>query len=108
MAFFGEKYHINYIAKDFKAGLTDVRMVVYKPNGVKLGVYTLAEVNVGDGAGIYYYDFEDADMEGTYLFIVNSPSWPKKDAKQVFFEEKVDIADEVASVVTGGPVADFN
>lgn len=88
MAYVTETYRLHYIAKDFKHGLTDVRMVVYKPNGVKQGIYALTELNAGDGKGIYYYDYVDSDLEGTYLFVVNSLSTPKKDARQVYFEKR--------------------
>lgn len=88
MAYINETFRIHYISKNFTGGLTDVRMVVYKPNGVKQGVYILSEVNQGDGAGIYYYDYVDSDIEGSYLFVINSPSLPKKDSKQVTFKRR--------------------
>ena len=88
MAYIGETFRIYYIAKNFVGGLSDVSMVVYKPNGVKQGLYMLTEVNMGDGEGIYYYDYADSDMEGSYLFVVNSPSNPRKDARQVTFVDK--------------------
>lgn len=88
MAFTGQPYRVHYIAKSFQQGLSDVRMVVYKPNGVKQGVYTLIELNAGDGKGIYYHDYEDSDLEGTYLFVIDCLSNPKKDARQVYFSDR--------------------
>lgn len=93
MAYVGETYRVHYMAKNFAQSLLDVRMVVYKPNGVKQGIYTLTELNAGDGKGIYYYDYDDSDLEGSYLFVVNSPSTPKKDARQVFFEKRLGWSD---------------
>lgn len=86
MPYVGQTFRVHYIAKGFRTGLTDVTMVVYKPDGSKQGVYTLSEVNLGDGKGIYYYDYVDSDIAGTYLFVINSLSHPKKDAKQVYFD----------------------
>lgn len=85
----GEPYRLNYIAKGFEGGLADVKGVVYKPDGNKQGVYNFTELNQGDGRGIYYFDYVDSDIEGTYLFVVNSLSHPKKDARQVYFEKRV-------------------
>lgn len=82
----GDTYRVNYIAKNFQQGFTDVRMIVYRPDKTKLGVYALTEVNQGDGKGIYEVDFYDSTQPGIYLFVVNSASCPKKDAKQVFFD----------------------
>lgn len=88
MAFVGQAYKVYYIAKNFTSGLTDVKMVVYKPNGNKQGVYDLIEVDTGDGLGIYVYEYSDSDSEGTYLFVVNSATKSRRDAKQVYFTEK--------------------
>lgn len=98
MAFIDEPYRLHYIAKSFVTGLSDVKMVVYKPNGVKQGVYTLTELNQGDGKGIYFYDYVDSDMEGTYLFVVNSPSVSKKDARQVYFEKRTWLDSEKSQI----------
>lgn len=87
MAYIGQTYRINYISKGFTTGLTDVRMLVVKPDGTQLGIYNLIEFNgTGLAKGIYYYDFEDSDAPGVYLFIVWSVAQNKKDAKQVYFE----------------------
>ena len=80
----GDTVRISYIADSFTSGLTDVQMYVRNPNGSTLGVYTLDEWN---GDGIYYYDFDDADIAGTYLFVVNSVTKPKKDAKKLQITE---------------------
>ena len=84
----GDTYRVSYIARDFKEGLTDVKAVVYKTDLTKQGVYNLTEVNLGDGKGVYSFEYEDSDvnMPGTYTFVINSASNPKKDAKGVYFE----------------------
>jgi hypothetical protein len=85
MAVIGKTFRVNYTAKNHTSGLTDVRMVVYKPNGTKLGVFVLDEYTDGDAAGIYYYDFINADIEGVYLFVVDSPTKPLKSESQEYF-----------------------
>ena len=86
MPVIGDTYRIFYTAKGYKTGLADVRLVVFKPDLGKQGVYQLAEVNQGDGAGIYTCEYTHSDTPGTYLFVVNSASHPGKDARQVYFE----------------------
>ncbi|HNR90706.1 MAG TPA: hypothetical protein PKM65_20385 [Spirochaetota bacterium] len=86
MPVIGKPFAIYYTALGRATGLVDVRMVVYKPNRVKLGVYNLSELNFGDGKGVYYHDFIDADIEGTYLFVINSATKPKWDARQAYFQ----------------------
>jgi len=103
MAYINEPYKFVYTAKNFTPGLSDVKLVVFKPNMVKLGVYNLTEVNSGDGKGIYYYDFNDADIVGTYIFICNSISTPLKDARTLFFDERVsEPASILDEIIDGG------
>ena len=64
MAIIGQPTRIYYEARGFSPGLSDVRMVVYKPNGIKQGIYSMTELNAGDGKGVYYYDYDDSDLEG--------------------------------------------
>lgn len=98
MAYINEPYKFVYVAKNFTSGLTDVKLVVYKPNMVKLGVYDLIEVNAGDGKGVYYYDFNDADIPGTYIFVCNSASCPLKDARTLHFDSRLLNAETTAEV----------
>lgn len=88
MAHINTAYRLYYAAKNYATGLTDVRYYAYKPNGTKLGPYLMTELNAGDGKGIYYDDFLDADIEGSYVFLANSLSNPKQGEKSVWFEEK--------------------
>lgn len=90
MAFLGEPYRIHYVARDFKSRLSDIFMYVYKPNGVRLGPYILSELPVDHGSGVYYEDFMDSDIEGSYLFLIDSVSNPARDAKQIYFSRKLD------------------
>lgn len=88
----GKSFRIRYVARNRQTGLTDVRMVVYKPDGVKQGVYSLTEVNLGDARGVYEYDYFDSDIEGVYMFVINSASYPLKDEKSVYFELDEDVS----------------
>jgi len=89
MAYTNTAYRLYYAVAGYVSGLTDVRYYVYKPNGVKLGAYLMTELNNVTAKGIYYDDFLDADIEGNYLFIANSPSHPKQDEKTVVFEHQI-------------------
>ena len=89
MPYTGTAYRIYYAARDYKTGLTDVRYYVYKPNGIKLGPYSMTELNVGTAKGIYVDDFLDSDIEGKYLFIADCPSYPKQDESSDWFESRV-------------------
>ncbi len=84
-------FRIYYTSKNFIGGLTDVTYHVFKPNGIELGPYTMTEFTVGSAinSGVYYDDFYDADIEGNYLFIVNSLSDPHKDTKSYYFENDI-------------------
>lgn len=85
MAVVGKTFRVHYTAKNHTSGLTDVEMIVTKPDGTKMGVYTLTEYVDVDRQGVYYYDFVDADVEGVYLFMVNSATKPLKDESQIYF-----------------------
>jgi len=85
MAIVGKTFRVNYISKNRVSGLSDVKMVVFKPNGIKLGIYSLEEYSDVDAKGIYYCDFSDADIEGVYLFIVDSVSVPFRSERQEYF-----------------------
>lgn len=89
MPYTNEAHRIYYAALNRATGLSDVRYYVYKPNGVKLGPYPMAELNAGVAKGIYYDDFMDADIEGNYLFISDCPSNPKQAEQSYHFEAKV-------------------
>ena len=102
MAYINEPYKFVYIARNFTAGLPDVKLVVYKPDMTKLGVYNLIEIDAGDGRGIYYYDFTDADIPGVYTFVCNSASCPLKDARTLYFDSRVAIAQSLLSGTVEG------
>lgn len=89
MAYTNTAYRLYYAAKNFTPGLTDVRYYVYKPDGTKLGPYIMQELNSGIASGIYFDDFLDGDIEGNYIFIVNSASNPKQSEESVFFDPKI-------------------
>ena len=100
MAYVGTGYRLYYAAKNYVTGLSDVYYYVYKPSGVKLGPFLMTELNIGIAKGIYYDDFLNADMEGSYLFIANCTSNPKQHEKNVFFEERAITASEKTSIMT--------
>lgn len=93
-----EPYKIYYVAKDFKEGLTDVIMVVYLPDKSYQGYFNLIELNSTIfGKGIYYYEYTPV-TEGEYLFVVDSLTNLKRDAKSATFINRVEKR----------PVAKFN
>jgi hypothetical protein len=92
MAYTNEPYRLYYASLDFQSGLIDVFYYVYKPDGVKLGLYLMSEIEAG--TGIYFSDFT-GDIEGNYLFVANCSSVPKQSEKSVFFKNKVwEVADK--------------
>jgi len=91
MAYINEPYKIVYIAKNFTSGLTDVELIVFKPNMSKMGVYVLTEMQDPEGAGIYYIDFNDADVVGVYTFVVDSVTMPLKDVRSLYFDQRFPI-----------------
>jgi hypothetical protein len=92
-AYINEPYRIHYIAKEYRAGLTDIHAHVYKPNGLLLGPYYFIEVPPSPSVegGVYFLDFMDSDSEGNYLFLVHCPSQEARAAQQVFFVKRPDI-----------------
>ena len=93
-------YRLYYAARNFQTGLSDVRYYVYKPNGVKLGPYSMSELDAGTAKGIYVDDFLDADIEGNYLFIADSPSYPKQAEVTDYFENRIWQNGDRATVLT--------
>lgn len=89
MPYVEKEYRLYYAAKNYVKSLIDVQYNVYKPDGVKLGPYFMAELDSVEAAGIYFSAFNEADMEGNYIFIVDCPSNPKQNEKSVFFEKQI-------------------
>lgn len=89
MPYINTAHRLYYAALNRQTGLTDVRYYVFKPNGVRLGPYPMLEMPDGIAQGIYFDDFMDADIEGNYLFVTDSPSHPKQAEQSFYFEAQV-------------------
>jgi hypothetical protein len=94
MASVGVTYRIYYVALDYTSGLTDVALIITKPDGTNESAVLMTEL---DSSGVYYYDYIPA-TKGQYLFTVDSISKPYK------FSKSLDVIVSVTSV----PVVDFD
>lgn len=94
MAFAGSTFRVRYASLNLTTGLTDVQLLVIRPDSTVDGPYTMTEE--AGYPGIYYYDYNLTSV-GEYAFAANSATLPHKFAKSV--------TSEIA--VAMKPVADF-
>jgi len=80
-----DPFRIWYIAKEFKRGVCDVKLLVVKPNNSVDGVFLMEEDS--SGMGCYYYDYSPP-IAGKYLFMVVCPSQNVKHVSSEMFVDR--------------------
>lgn len=89
-------YRIIYTAKNFVQNLTDVSLVITKPDGTNVGFFVMDEVP--GKPGLYYYDYL-LDQLGRYIFDCNSTTNPNRHTFAV---------DVITLPNSAIPIADFD
>lgn len=78
---------IRYVAKDYQSGITDLELLITKPNGTTLSPISMPEIDDGSGystTGIYETTYTP-DVVGWYWIRIRSMSYPKnKDSRNYF------------------------
>ena len=88
MAFLGTPYRVLYQSKNSRAGLTDVKAFVVKPDNSVAGLFTLTEYGFQSLAGVYYVDLMTSlnDVEGEWTAMIHSPSEGIKYPSRISFQ----------------------
>lgn len=91
MGITGKKHRVWYVAKDHTQFLSDVKLIVIRPDTIQEGPFLMGEYTPPTSAtkGHYFYDYLPT-LEGEYLFIVDSATIPKRFSQAVTFNKAPD------------------
>lgn len=89
MPFINQLYPIFYTALDYATGITDVSMMVRRPDGIVEGPFIMIEVTSASMlSGTYIYNYLPL-QRGIYLFTIDSTTMSKRAEKSIEITEGI-------------------
>lgn len=86
----GKPYRVVYTAKNFVAGLSQIKIRVIKPNLTLSTLLPMSEFTEEGLTGCYYYDFETTkdDSLGDYIMIIDNPEQSHKCSLRINYQSE--------------------